>query len=144
MGEQGKVIIVGMDFSEPAIRALELGIHYAQKLEAPIHVVHAYDIPRLPTGNTAEVEKSFTTWLAKNSKEQLDALLDKYKSNDVALFGDMVAGDPATKICETARKYEAQLIIVGTKGHNVAYRALLGSVADRVIRTSQRPVLMVH
>lgn len=52
-------------------------------------------------------------------------------------------GDPATEIVRIARRQKAQLIVMGTHGRGPVGRALMGSVAQRVITDSPAPVLLV-
>jgi len=54
-----------------------------------------------------------------------------------------VEGPPAPEIVRVAREQSADLIVVGTHGRGLLARAILGSVADRVVRSAHCPVLVV-
>ena len=58
--------------------------------------------------------------------------------------GLLVLGNPYLDIARTARRQRADLIVMGTHGRTGLTRALLGSVADRVLRTAPCPVLTVR
>jgi nucleotide-binding universal stress UspA family protein len=54
-----------------------------------------------------------------------------------------VAGSPAAEILKLANKEKAQMIVMGTHGHGLIGRAVLGSVAQRVLAEAHIPVLLV-
>jgi nucleotide-binding universal stress UspA family protein len=53
-------------------------------------------------------------------------------------------GSPADVMCELARQLNAELLVVGARGHNAAQRFLVGSVSDRVVHHAPCPVLVVR
>jgi nucleotide-binding universal stress UspA family protein len=53
-------------------------------------------------------------------------------------------GDPAGKITDYAREHDADVVATGTRGRHGEHRFLLGSVAERVVRTCPVPVLTVR
>lgn len=53
-------------------------------------------------------------------------------------------GDPVDEILAQAEERNCDLIVMGTQGHGLLEEALIGSTARRVIRRSQKPVLVVH
>jgi nucleotide-binding universal stress UspA family protein len=136
-------IVVGTDFSEASERALRFAVDLGHALNAPLCLVHAYDAPRLTNGLDNDVQKSFVTWLAKSSLERLQDIVKQHQSTGLIIKGEMHPGDPAGELCRVAANYHAQLIVVGAKGHGASYHALIGSVADRVIRKAQTPVVCV-
>lgn len=136
-------IVVGTDFSEASERALRFAVDIGHALHAPICLLHAYDAPRLTIGRDDEMQKSFVTWLAKSALEQLQEIVSQYQSTGLSIKSEMHPGDPASELCRIAADYHAQLIVVGAKGHGASYHALIGSVADRVIRNAQTPVVCV-
>ena len=57
---------------------------------------------------------------------------------------DGLVGSPVDEICGLAKKYDADLIVVGTHGRRGVSRLLLGSVAEGVLRSASSPVLVVR
>ncbi len=57
---------------------------------------------------------------------------------------DWVVGNPAIDILAMAKKDKAQMIVMGTHGHGVLGRLLMGSVAQRVVAESDLPILLVQ
>jgi nucleotide-binding universal stress UspA family protein len=55
----------------------------------------------------------------------------------------LVAGDPAAQICRLAEERDADLIVMGSRGHGPLAAALLGSVAGHVVQHAHCPVMVV-
>ena len=84
------------------------------------------------------------TQLATAAQGGLDALLESRKSTGLAITAVLRDGVAWEEINDVAKLVEADLIIIGTHGRRGLSRALLGSVAENVIRTTQVPVLTIH
>ena len=66
--------------------------------------------------------------------------LDRHGTN---YHADWIIGSPAIDIVKTAKADKAHLIVMGTHGHGVIGRILMGSVAQRVVSSCDMPVLLV-
>ena len=66
------------------------------------------------------------------------------ESQGIAVSAEVAVGDPARLIRNVARQRKADLIVLATRGRGGIRRALLGSVADEVVRTTRVPVLLVR
>ena len=138
-------ILVPTDFTETSDRALDYAIALAEKVGAKVTVMHAYEIPIVgfPDGAliaTADV----ATRIANVSQEALDALVKRRAVGGVTFDAILRDGVAYEEIGKVADEIGADLIIIGTHGRRGIARALLGSVAENVIRTSTRPVLTIH
>ena len=138
-------ILVPIDFTETSDRALDYAIELAQKVGATVTVMHAYELPiyGFPDGAlvaTADV----ATRISQASQEALHAAISKREGRGVALTTVLRDGVPWEEIASVANELDADLIVVGTHGRRGLRRAILGSVAENVIRTSARPVLTIH
>ena len=107
--------------------------------------MHAYEIPVVgfPDGAlipTADVAARITEAATKG----LDSLVEARRGRGVPIEGVLCQGVPWEEINSTAERLDADLIVIGTHGRRGLARALLGSVAENVIRTSSRPVLTIH
>ena len=138
-------LLVGVDFDENSAQALTYASDLAAHLGARITAVHAYSLPVL-NALDAEYIPSATEAAHKADANQkhLDALLAAHKRDNVQMEGVLRIGAPAVEICALARELGADLIIVGTHHRGVLGRALLGSVAETVIREASVPVLTVR
>jgi len=74
----------------------------------------------------------------------LQVLLEGLRYNGVKTKSEVIVGRPAEGIAEYATKANADLIIIATHGHSGLSRWVWGSVADRTLRSSCVPVLMVR
>lgn len=140
-----KNILVPTDFSPNATHALEYALDLAKKLEAKVTVLHVYEIPVLgvPDG---------TLVLAANIAEQIvlgadQALVDlaaRCKARGIEVSTRLENGDARDSVEAVAREIDADLVVMGTHGRRGVSRLLMGSVAEAVLRTSTRPVLIVR
>ncbi len=73
----------------------------------------------------------------------LDPIEKFLKRHDIAYRCRWVVGSAAEEILKAVRKEEAHLIVMGTHGHGLIGRALMGSVAQRVLVDCDVPVLLV-
>lgn len=129
-------ILVATDFSESSRGALRAAISLAKSCLASIEAVHV-DVARFPRFTSHGAE-----WLAE-LQQRFDAFFptELYPKSRK----EIVTGHSATQeILAAARRNEADLIILGTHGHNTMERLLLGSVTQQVTRDSEIPVLVVH
>jgi len=81
--------------------------------------------------------------LEQLGEEALSVLRDRASAADVDIETAMVHGRPAEIIVAYADDHEADVLVLGTKRRPEEYRALLGSVTDRVLRLTTRPALVV-
>jgi nucleotide-binding universal stress UspA family protein len=76
------------------------------------------------------VEKELRAWLAKIGARRVRP-------------GVRVLGDPAHEILQRARRMRADLIVISTHGRRGLAHLLLGSVAEKIVRYAERPVLVL-
>lgn len=137
-------ILCPVDFSETSERAATYAVSLARQLGAGIHFVHAWQMPvyAFPDGAVilgADAVAQVTDDLQKN----LDAEVARHKEPDLAVQAHLVQGIPDREIARLARELDCQLIVMGTHGRTGLPHMLIGSVAERVVRTSAVPVLVV-
>jgi nucleotide-binding universal stress UspA family protein len=85
--------------------------------------------------------------LAKYQQEEADyalkPVIKRLSQTTIKYETDWLVGRTAESIVATAKKRKVHMILMGTHGHNVIERLFLGSVAQRVVTLSDRPVLLV-
>ena len=79
--------------------------------------------------------------LKKEAEQTLDELDKMYNGNELMKF--MPEGNPQEDILETAKDWNADLLVLGTHGRTGLKHLLMGSVAERVLRHSDIPVMVV-
>ncbi len=140
-----KHILVPTDFSEAAKVAFDYALGVAEKLGARVTLLHSYDLPIVGFPDGALVATAeMSARLATASQLALDAALDEVKSRKIDITSRLLTGDARSVIVETATECGADLIVMGTHGRRGLAHALLGSVAEAVVRTSKVPVLTVR
>ena len=142
-----KTILVATDFSPAAERAAGYACDLAKLLDARVVVLHAWhmDIPAAyaldgsfayPPKVVEEVEAA-----AKDAVEVLANELSAQRG--LRIDGIAVSAPAEAAILDQAERVGADLIVLGTHGRTGLSRVLLGSVAERVVRLSEVPVLTV-
>ena len=140
-------ILVPTDFSPPSDAALEYARAVATRFGASLHLLHVVDDPYRAAYATEvyvpEVEGLRDDLIA----DAINKLKGRLQSSDVQVLGattDAIIGTPAWSIVEYATVHEMDLIIMGTHGRGGMSHLLMGSVAERVVRTAPCPVLTVR
>lgn len=138
-------ILVPTDFRAPAAAALEYAVGLATKLGATVHVVHSYELPLvgLPEG-VLTITAEMAGRIMDAARSELDKIAEVYAKRGVDLETSLEQADPREGVLIAANKVGADLIVMGTHGRVGISRALIGSVAESVVRTSPVPVLTVH
>lgn len=140
-----KLILVPTDFGEPSEAALDAALEYARAFGAAVVVMHAFEIPVIGYPDGAMIGMAdITVRLLEGAKTGLERQLKNRASSGVVMRSIVKEGDPYRMINETAEELGADLITMGTHGRRGLSRALIGSVVEKVVRTSKVPVLTVH
>lgn len=142
-----KSIVVATDFGEASGAALAYGRELARTFGATLHVLHVADDVYVRLGGDAymavlpELQKD----LEVAAQKQLDELL--VDNDPVPLpvkTAVLTSSATATAIVQYARDLDIDLIVVGTHGRGAMAHLLMGSVAERVVRSASCPVLTVR
>jgi nucleotide-binding universal stress UspA family protein len=126
-------ILVPVDGSPPSLAALDHAIVLAQRGDATITVLHVTVPDTLAAAGRDEVERSVTEAFQRAHDRLGDRVLRRTTS-----------GDPLRTIVETARDGHYDLVVIGTHGRVGRLHAMLGSVAEGVVRNAPCPVLTVR
>jgi nucleotide-binding universal stress UspA family protein len=135
--------LVPTDFGEAAAKALDFAIDLAKKYGATITLLHVYEVPIYPyPGTLADID--FVTPIREAAQKELDSAFDSLKLRGGEARAELLYGVPWSAILDTAANQKADLIVMGTHGRKGVMHALLGSVAEKVVRLSPVPVLTVR
>jgi len=141
-----KTILVPTDFSEPSALALDYGKQLAQAFSASIHLLHVVQDPM--TQAWAVEYGALPPDLLKNLQDRARTDLEKaLPAPDRTAYGAQLVtavGSPFSEIVNYAKAHGVDLIVMGTHGRGVIAHAVLGSVAERVVRLAPCPVLTVR
>jgi nucleotide-binding universal stress UspA family protein len=133
-------ILVPTDFEGPASRALEVAIELAREHDASLTLVHVWTIPPVYTEGFAWPVEG----LEEAARKALDADLARVRQRLPGARAVLACGAAWEEILAAAKHNDADLIVMGTHGRRGLPRLWLGSVAERVVRTSPIPVLTVR
>lgn len=136
-------ILVPTDFSDTAAKALDVAVDLAKKYGATITLLHVYEVPVYPYLGSM-VDFDFVTPIRDAAQKELASAFDTLKLRGVEARSELLFGVPWSVILETADHRKADLIVMGTHGRKGVMHALLGSVAEKVVRLSPIPVLTVR
>lgn len=143
---QLRTIVVPIDFSPAAADAKEWAIDLARRYGASVVVAHVVEPVAWPV--SPEGLMLTPTDLVGPNRRELDAALAAecaaIEKSGVAAQPVLLDGKPAAEIAALARRCEAELIVMGTHGRKGVSHALLGSVAEKVVRSAPCPVLTVR
>jgi len=139
-----ETILVPVDFSEHSARALDHAIALAKVFDGRIDLLHCYQIN---AGGISPYGLVIPETLDKEVREAATAKLDEWRAKveaaGVAVEADISPIFPSEAIANRAEEISADLIVMGTRGLTGGKHVLLGSVAERTIRTAPCPVLTV-
>ena len=135
-------ILVPTDFSETSEAALRYGIALSRRFAARIHLLNVPDHP----GRAAEAEYPIGIFetMQNAAYDRLRQLLTEEELNELQPACAMRIGEPADEIVRYAHEHAVDLTVMGTHGREGVMRAVLGSVAETVVRRASCPVLTVH
>ncbi|MCU4926195.1 universal stress protein [Halobacteria archaeon AArc-dxtr1] len=133
-------VVVATDGSESVQRAVDVGIDVAARFDADVHALSVIDA-REVDASPEQLRDELQTALETHADAALATVTERTERELTTAVRD---GQPAREICDYARDVDADLIVTGTRGRHGENRLLLGSVAERVVRTSPVPVLTVR
>lgn len=139
-------VVVGVDESENSIRAMRAAFSVADTLGAPVTVAHMWETgPALGLGyGEGPVDWNLMNLLKSNQEEKMDELLAPLRKEFPGAHIHKVYTDqgPAKGLKKLSQ--EAQLMVVGSRGHGKMTGAVLGSVSQSLIHHAECPVLVVR
>lgn len=140
-----KKILVPTDFGTGSDHALAYAVELAKAIGAEVAVMHAYEIPMIGFPDGALVATpELATRLSEGAQTGLRKTTEPFVSSGVTITSVLKQGPTWRTIIDTATELGAGMIVMGTHGRHGLPRALLGSVAEKVVRSAHCPVLTVH
>jgi nucleotide-binding universal stress UspA family protein len=138
-------ILVPTDFSEYADYALDYAIELAKVLQAHLTVLHVFHLSPLALGEAPPAVLA-DTLAAMEANVQHQTQMALARVQEAGLQGDsaIVEGIPFQVIINTAESMDVDLIVMGTHGRTGLTHALMGSVAEKVVRLAPCPVLVTR
>ena len=143
-----KRIVVPLDFSFSSLKALEFAADLAKPFAAELIVLFVVESVLYVVPNYGGVPGAALQQMAieqrRTSERHMARIERRYARKGVRLRSIIQTGVPAQTIVELAKHMNADLIVMATHGRTGVSRLLMGSVAERVVRTTTCPVLTLH
>jgi len=144
-----RAILAAVDFSASSERAFDYGLAVAKRAGATLHVLHAWRAPPWsapigspPVDQTTLIENALDSW-RRSAERELAALRERAERDGVDCRTHLEIGVASATIAQAVKELGADLALVGARGRSALAHVLLGSAAERVMRISTCPVLVV-
>ena len=129
-------ILVGVDFSQLSKSILDYAVKLALQELRSLHFVYVMPIVSDDSPDLLRIQQM-------ELDDYVNAATQKLQDSGLKVYGTLVFGSPAHELIRLADKMRAAFIVVGTEDLSGIERLILGSVAEAVIRKSDRPVIVV-
>ena len=135
-------ILVPHDFSETSEAAMQYATELARTLGAKLHVLHVSEKAR--TDVATEFPLGLEESMEAAVRERLLKIITTREARELNPELELRSGTPSTEIVRYATQRDINLIVMGTHGRGFIAHAVMGSVAEKVVRNAPCPVLTVR
>jgi nucleotide-binding universal stress UspA family protein len=138
-------ILFPTDFSEHAEHAWPFALRFAQEFGAEVHLLHVVaPPPRLTEAYAANFDPDkFAEVLTAEATTSLERLVHAAQERRITAHREVRVGVDFHEIVEYARSRQIDLIVMATHGRTGLAHALVGSVAEKVVRKAPCPVMTI-
>jgi nucleotide-binding universal stress UspA family protein len=133
-------VVVATDGSESVQRAVDVALDLAERFDATVHALYVVDASEVES-SPESVRDELRSALESDGEAALSTVAERA---NVDVTTAVREGRPAAEITAYAREVDADVVATGTRGRHGENRFLIGSVAERVVRTCDKPVLTVR
>jgi len=141
-----KKILVPCDFSKPAVNAFRFALEIAAREKASVHVLFVTELPVMPATVIIPVmgfETAYVKDITEKAEKEFKALTEKYNVAGVKVLFAFELGSISQKILNFIDTEKIELVIMGSHGASGLKEILIGSNAEKIVRRSPVPVLVV-
>ena len=139
-----KKILVPTDFSEQAENALKVAAILAKKYGAEIYLLHMMEIPMQqtdPINAVSDIPEAL--FFMKLAHKRFEDLLENDFLQGITVYETVKADITFNEIKEACKEYDVDFIVMGSHGASGIKEMFIGSNAEKVVRTSDVPVLVI-
>ncbi|RXE55725.1 universal stress protein UspA [Methanoculleus taiwanensis] len=140
-----RTILLATDGSENARRATEAAVTLAGELSHQVTVVVVH-VATSPPSQSRLVRANFDVHalLEEDARQVVRGTLDRLEAAGVSSTLKVALGEPVTEILAVAKKENADLIVIGSRGLGAIRGAVMGSVSQKIAQTADCPVMIVR
>lgn len=135
-------MLVATDFSDGSDEALARAIEMARQSGSEVEIIHVLELAEEFPFGTTYFDADYGVLYA-NIDMELSRRADQFRKAGLVCETKIVEGSASNEIAARGRAIGADLIVIGTHGRTGLAHAVLGSVAERVVRRASCPVLTV-
>jgi nucleotide-binding universal stress UspA family protein len=141
-----KLILAPIDFSDPALDAVDTAADLASRFGATLLLVHVVPaLPRLPLSVSLFKEADYDGGLHDEAARRLADLSATYSQTGLSVGSEVgTADDVGMEIVRIGQEQRADLIVIANQGATGWKDLILGSVAEKVVRLARSPVLLLR
>jgi nucleotide-binding universal stress UspA family protein len=143
---QFRHILAPTDFSAYSKKAVASALELAKKFGAKLSLLHVVELPVYPVEGYVppSLSTTFLEDLERQASEDLAQVIPEAESAGVEVERLITMGTPYRTIIETAETEHVDLIVMATAGRTGFSHLVLGSIAERVVRTASCPVITIR
>jgi nucleotide-binding universal stress UspA family protein len=143
---QFRHILAPTDFSDYSKKAVASALELAKKFGARLTILHVVEPPPYPIEGfvPSSVSASFLEDLERQATQDLARVVPEAEASGVEVRRVVIVGTPYRQIIDTAEAEQVDLIVMATAGRTGFSHLVLGSIAERVVRTATCPVLTIR
>lgn len=134
-------ILVPTDGSEGSKKALEHAVNIAEKFDSQIHVLYIVDVR---SASTQEVMLGMMEELREIGEESTEEFAEAVREKGLEAVTEVTEGVPHRGINSYVDENDIDMVVMGTRGRTGLDRVLVGSTTEKVVRTSEVPVMTVN
>lgn len=139
-----KHILVATDFGESSTQALQLAVELSSNLGAELTLVHIWEYPSYGYMGVVPMPMDLGDQISKAAEACMATTVAKIKDRCPNVKTVVKMGLVGADLIHIVEERRPDLVVLGTHGRRGLKRAMLGSVAEKLVRTSPVPVLTVH
>lgn len=137
-------IVIATDGSENSLRAISYGIEIAKLSGATVHALHVVDTSAIISEFWTAGKELVHELIINDGKKIMSETKKIIEGSGVEVREVLLEGHPGDEIIDYAENNNIDLIVMGTLGATGIERFLMGSVAEKVVRYSKVPVMVVR
>lgn len=137
-------ILAPIDFSYYSRKALDYSVYFAQTFQAHLFLLNVLEIPEFDFESLTLEPPKFEEYVSRKINTKLTELAHQAIPRDIQYTKLVEVGVPGQKIVEVAKEHNIDLIIMATHGHSTLEMRIYGSVAQKVIRSANCPVISMN
>ena len=148
-----KIILAPTDFSERSEYAFNLAVDFSKRFDSKLILFYVISQEQTRFAKEIMVEQKITIpgfseeELIRRRKEKVlkefEKVIPDYKEQNIRVSAEVAVGNPVEQILEAIKRLNVDHVVIGTHGRTGINLALIGSVAERVVRHSPVPVTTV-